>query len=87
MVTTGFLTSFPALVITQMVWGLGWTFSSGAEVAWLTDELDQPDRVAGVLTASPAGSRSAPPAAWSGSVRSPGQPPSAWQSSSQGSRC
>ena len=35
-----------------MLWGLGWTFSSGAEVAWLTDELDRPDRVAGVLTAS-----------------------------------
>jgi MFS family permease len=52
MVATGFLTAFPALVLTQMVWGLGWTFSSGAEVAWLTDELDQPERVAGVLTAS-----------------------------------
>ena len=52
MVATGFLTDFPSLVVTQMLWGLGWTFSSGAEVAWLTDELDQPDRVAGVLTAS-----------------------------------
>lgn len=52
MAATGFLTSFPALVVTQMVWGLGWTCSSGAEVAWLTDELDRPDRVAGVLTAS-----------------------------------
>jgi len=51
MVATGFLTSFPALVITQMLWGLGWTFSSGAEVAWLADELDRPERVAGVLTA------------------------------------
>ena len=51
MVATGLTTSFPALVVTQMLWGLGWTFSSGAEVAWLTDELDQPDRVAGVLTA------------------------------------
>jgi hypothetical protein len=38
--------------ITQMLWGLGWTFSAGADVAWLTDELDQPERVAGVLTAS-----------------------------------
>ncbi len=51
MLATGLLTSFPALVVTQMLWGLGWTFSSGAEVAWLTDELDQPNRVAGVLTA------------------------------------
>jgi len=52
MLATGLLTSFPALILTQMLWGLGWTFSSGAEVAWLTDELDQPDRVAGVLAAS-----------------------------------
>jgi MFS family permease len=52
MLATGLLTSFPALVVTQMLWGLGWTFSSGAEVAWLTDELDRPDRVASVLTAS-----------------------------------
>jgi MFS family permease len=52
MLATGLVTAFPALVLTQMVWGLAWTFSSGADVAWLTDELDQPDRVAGVLTAS-----------------------------------
>lgn len=52
MVATGLLTDFPSLVVTQMLWGLGWTFSSGAEVAWLTDELDQPDRVAGVLAVS-----------------------------------
>jgi predicted MFS family arabinose efflux permease len=52
MLATGLVTSFPALVLTQMLWGLGWTFSSGAEVAWLTDELDQPDRAASILTAS-----------------------------------
>ncbi len=52
MLATGLVTSFPALVATQMVWGLSWTFSSGADVAWLTDELDQPERVASVLTAS-----------------------------------
>jgi MFS family permease len=51
MLATGLVTAFPALVVTQMLWGLGWTFSRGADVAWLTDELDQPDRVAGVLTA------------------------------------
>ncbi len=51
MLATGLVTAFPALVVTQMLWGLGWTFSSGADVAWLSDELDQPDRVAGVLTA------------------------------------
>jgi MFS family permease len=52
MLVTGLVTAFPALVMTQMLWGLAWTFSSGADIAWLTDELDRPDRVAGVLTAS-----------------------------------
>ena len=52
MLATGLVTAFPALVVTQMLWGLGWTFSSGAEVAWLTDELDRPARTASVLTAS-----------------------------------
>jgi predicted MFS family arabinose efflux permease len=51
MLSTGLVTDFPLLVMTQMLWGLSWTFSSGADVAWLTDELDQPDRVASVLTA------------------------------------
>jgi hypothetical protein len=50
MLATGLVTAFPALVATQMLWGLAWTFSTGADVAWLTDELDQPHRVAGVLT-------------------------------------
>lgn len=50
MVTTGLVTAFPALVATQMVWGVGWTFASGADVAWITDELGRPDRIARVLT-------------------------------------
>ena len=51
MVATGLVTAFPVLVATQMVWGLGWTFASGADVAWLTDELRDPDRAARVLAA------------------------------------
>ena len=51
MVVTGLVTAFPPLVFSQMLWGLAWTFSSGADVAWLTDELDEPARVAGVLVA------------------------------------
>src|SRR3954469_12600319 len=51
MVVTGLVTAFPALVATQMIWGVGWNFVSGADVAWITDELDRPDRIAGVLTA------------------------------------
>ena len=52
MLITGLVTSFPALVATQMLWGLGWAFSSGADVAWLTDEMRQPGRTPRVLTAS-----------------------------------
>lgn len=51
MVVTGLVTSFPALVATQMLWGIAWTFASGADVAWVTDELNQPERTAAVLTA------------------------------------
>jgi MFS family permease len=52
MVMTGLVTAFPALVVTQMLWGLAWTFSSGADVAWLTDEYDQPKDIARVLAAA-----------------------------------
>lgn len=52
MLVTGLVTAFPALVVTQMVWGLAWTFSSGADVAWLTDELGEPERTGRVLTAA-----------------------------------
>jgi hypothetical protein len=51
MVTTGVVTAFPLLLVTQVLWGLGWAFSSGADVAWVTDELDRPERIARVLTA------------------------------------
>jgi MFS family permease len=50
MVMTGVVTAFPLLLLTQVLWGLGWAFSTGADVAWLTDELDRPDRIARVLT-------------------------------------
>jgi hypothetical protein len=49
MLATGLVTSFPALLATQGLWGLSWTFASGADVAWLTDELDRPDLVPRVL--------------------------------------
>jgi MFS transporter, DHA3 family, tetracycline resistance protein len=51
MAMTGVVTAFPLLVLTQVFWGLGWAFSTGADVAWVTDELDRPDRIARVLTA------------------------------------
>jgi hypothetical protein len=49
MLATGLVTDFPAIVATQMLWGLSWTFASGADVAWVTDELAEPERVPGVL--------------------------------------
>ena len=52
MIATGLVTDFGALVATQMLWGLSWTFSSGADVAWITDELDQPTRISVVLMRS-----------------------------------
>lgn len=51
MVLTGLVGSFPLVVLTQVLWGLGWAFSGGADVAWLNDELDRPDRIARALAA------------------------------------
>ncbi|WP_232828874.1 MFS transporter [Kribbella monticola] len=42
MLATGLVTSFPLLVATQVLWGVSWTFASGADVAWITDELTGP---------------------------------------------
>lgn len=50
MMITGLVTDFVPLMIAQMLWGLGWTFSSGADVAWITDELDDVTRIDQVLT-------------------------------------
>jgi DHA3 family tetracycline resistance protein-like MFS transporter len=39
LLTVGLVRSFPMLAIAQILWGLGFTFWSGAEVAWITDEV------------------------------------------------
>jgi len=39
---TGLVTGFLLLVVTQVLWGVGWAFLTGADVEWITDELDQP---------------------------------------------
>jgi predicted MFS family arabinose efflux permease len=52
MLTTALVTEFPALVAAQMLWGVGWTFSSGADVAWITDELDDAGQIDRVLASS-----------------------------------
>jgi len=51
MALTGAVTAFPLLVLSQVLWGLGWACSIGADVAWLTDELGDPARIARILTA------------------------------------
>jgi MFS family permease len=51
MVMAGLVTSFPALVVSQMLWGLGWAFASGSDVAWITDELDRSDLIDRLLAA------------------------------------
>lgn len=50
-VLTGLTTDFVPLLLTQVMWGIGWTFTSGADVAWITDELDDPARIDRVLAA------------------------------------
>ena len=52
MVATALVTDFGPLVATQMLWGLSWTLASGADVAWITDELDDPRRISVVLVRS-----------------------------------
>jgi len=49
MLATGLVTGFLPLLATQMLWGLSWTFASGADVAWISDELDGAARVPAVL--------------------------------------
>jgi MFS family permease len=51
MALMGFVTAYPLILVSQVLWGLGWTFTSGADVAWVTDELDDDARISGVLIA------------------------------------
>ena len=50
MVMAGLVTAFPLLVVSQCLCGLGWSFASGADVAWLSDEVGQPAVVDRTLT-------------------------------------
>jgi MFS family permease len=48
-VLTGSVRSFPALVTSQALWGIAWTFASGSDIAWIADELASPSRIDRVL--------------------------------------
>src|SRR5574342_1430430 len=37
----GFLPAFLPILIAQVIWGLGYTFTSGASQAWITDEIGE----------------------------------------------
>ena len=38
-IIAGLAGSFALLLVSKILWGIGYTFSSGADVAWITDEL------------------------------------------------
>jgi Major Facilitator Superfamily. len=39
----GFFPSFLPILLAQVIWGLGYTFTSGATQAWITDEVGEDD--------------------------------------------
>lgn len=51
MVLAAVTTNFGVHLVAQGLWGLGWTFKSGADVAWLTDERTALRRSTGEATA------------------------------------
>ncbi len=47
----GAVPSFAAVLVAQVLWGVGYTFTSGAQQAWLTDEVGT-ERIAAVFVRS-----------------------------------
>ena len=52
MTMTGFVTAYSLIIATQVLWALGWAFSGGADVAWLTDEFEGQGLIDRVLARS-----------------------------------
>lgn len=46
---SGLADEWTLYLVTQFVWGIGWTFISGAEIAWLTDEIGSVEETESVL--------------------------------------
>lgn len=48
-VASGVVDVWALYLVTQFVWGIGWTFLSGAEIAWVTDEVGSAELVEPLL--------------------------------------
>ncbi len=48
-IAAGVADTFALLVVTQVVWGVAYTFRSGADTAWITDELGGAAAVEGLI--------------------------------------
>ncbi len=46
---SGIVGEWELYLVTQFIWGVGWTFISGAEVAWVTDEIGDVETVERLL--------------------------------------
>ena len=46
---SGLVAEWRAYLITQFVWGIGWTFITGAEIAWVTDEIGSAEQTEPLL--------------------------------------
>ena len=51
----GFIPLFVTILLAQVIWGLGWTFTSGATQAWLSDEIGEAAAGRAFLRASQVG--------------------------------
>lgn len=52
----GLIPSFAAILLAQVLWGIGYTFTSGAHQAWITDEIGEEKVGRAFLRASQIGS-------------------------------
>jgi MFS transporter, DHA3 family, tetracycline resistance protein len=51
----GLIPTFAGVLLAQVVWGFGWTFTSGANEAWLADEIGEDEAAKTYLRASQVG--------------------------------
>lgn len=51
----GFVPTFAAFLVASFIWGIGWTFISGAQQAWLADEIGESEAAGTYLKAARVG--------------------------------